>query len=493
LNRSSGILLHPTSLPGSFGIGDFGAEAREFVDFLAAAGQRLWQCLPLGPTGFGNSPYQSLSAFAGNTLLIDPRQLIVDGLLTPQDLAHAEFPEDHVEFERVRQFKDELLRKTYENFKRELSSKRRAEFEAFCELSAWWLDDYALFRALKAAQGGRAWTDWDRDLAERQPAALARARVELQDHITAQKVFQFLFFRQWKALRDYCHKRGVRVIGDLPIFVAHDSVDVWINPRWFKLGQNGRPIVVAGVPPDYYSATGQVWNSPLYDWDQMRADGFTFWISRVRAALQIADLVRIDHFRGFVACWEIPAGSTNAAGGRWVDAPGWELFAAVRGALGDLPMVAEDLGDITAEVNTLRDALGFPGMRVMQFGFTGDLNNIHLPQNYPSNIVTYTGTHDSDTTIGWFNQLSDQQREFCLQYLHSDGHEIHWDCIAAALASAADTAIAPLQDLLGLGSEARMNVPNSPDGNWIWRYTREHLTDGICGRLSEMTKLYGRS
>ena len=460
---------------------------------ILATKRARWQVLPLGPTGYGNSPYQSLSAFAGNTLLIDPRQLIAEGLLAMEDVAPPKFREDFIEFSAAQEFKDELLGKAFENFKRESSSSLRNEFAEFCELSASWLDDYALFRALKNENGGSEWTNWDRQLSERQPAALKNARVELHYHIAAQKFFQFLFFRQWRALRDYCHQRGVRVIGDLSIFVAHDSVDVWVNPDQFKLDREGRPLVVAGVPPDYYSASGQVWNSPLYDWDRMLAGGFTFWISRFRAALQMADIVRIDHFRGFAACWEIPAGATNAAGGRWVHTPGWELFAAVRDALGDLPIVAEDLGDITADVSALRDALGFPGMRVMQFGFIGDPNNIHLPHNYPRNVVAYTGTHDSSTTVGWFRQLGDQQRKFCMQYLRSDGHEINWDCIAAASASAADTAITPLQDLLGLGSEARMNVPNSSIGNWTWRYARRLLTDDIGARLNGLTELHGRS
>jgi len=492
LSKSSGILLHPTSLPGSFGIGDFGDEARAFIDFLADAGQHLWQVLPLGPTGYGNSPYQSLSAFAGNTLLIDPRQLTADGLLTPEDMAHPDFPEDYIEFEAVRKFKDEMLGKAYENFKREASSNLREEFETFCELSAWWLDDYAMFRALKDAQGGREWTAWDRDLSERRPAALEKAHVELHDPIAAQKFFQFLFFRQWKALRDYSHTRDIRIIGDLPIFVAHDSADVWAHREYFQLDETGKPTLVAGVPPDYFSATGQLWGNPVYEWEHLRARGFDWWIDRVRFALEQFDFLRIDHFRGFAACWEIPDGDKTAERGRWVEAPGKELFTAIGSALGDLPIIAEDLGEITPDVYELLDLLGFPGMRVMQFGFGDDLNNLHLPHNYPRNVVAYTATHDSDTTVSWFNHLADHEKEFCLRYLHSDGKAINWDLIDAVLASDAETAIIPLQDVLGLGTEARMNLPNSLLGNWIWRYGRNSLNERHGERLRALAGSYGR-
>lgn len=493
LSRSSGILLHPTSLPGSFGIGDFGDEARAFVDFLAASGQRLWQVLPLGPTGDGNSPYQGLSAFAGNTLLIDPDRLVADGLLATEDLEAApSFNGELVDYAQVQAFKSALLWKAFENFKHQAAGVLGQRFAGFCEHSSRWLDDYSLFCALKDAHGGVQWTDWDAALANREPAALAEAGGKLRKEIDAHKFFQFLFFEQWNALRNYCHQRGVRVIGDLPIFVAHDSADVWVNPAQFKLDRNGRPPVVAGVPPDYYSATGQVWNSPLYDWDHMLADGFTFWISKLRAALQLADIVRIDHFRGFAACWEIPAGATNAIGGQWVATPGKELFRALRLALGNLPIIAEDLGEITPDVTALLDSFGFPGMRVMQFGFGRDLSDIHLPHNYSKNVVAYTATHDSNTTLGWFDQIGDQERAFCLQYLNSDGKEIHWDFINALLASAAEMVIVPLQDVLGLGSEARMNVPNTSTGNWAWRYRPGELVDEIGRRLKQSTELHRR-
>lgn len=493
MSRSSGILLHPTSLPGSFGIGDFGDEARAFIDFLTAAGQHLWQVLPLGPTGPDGSPYNSYSAFAGNTLLISPQQLAEEGLLTRDSLeCLPSFEVGRVNLGLVQSFKDRLLQKAYAEFRQTNNSQRSYDFEVFSHNHSAWLEDYALFRALKDAYGGKAWTEWDAPLARRDRAALAQARHVLGEQIEAQKFYQFIFFRQWGRLRAYCNQKGVRIIGDIPIFVAHDSADVWTNPDQFKVDHDGRQTVVAGVPPDYYSATGQVWGNPLYNWERMREDGFKYWISRVRATLQMAEIVRIDHFRGFAACWEIPAGDMTATGGQWVDTPGKELFSALRSALGDLPIIAEDLGDLTPNVTSLLDALGFPGMRVMQFGFGGDLNDIHLPHNYSRNLVAYTATHDSNTTVGWFNQAGDDEKDFCLRYLGSDGTEIHWDFIKAASASVADTVIIPLQDVLGLGSEARMNLPNSGVGNWTWRYRSGGPTDETSRRLKKLAELCGR-
>lgn len=493
-NRSSGILLHPTSLPGKFGLGDFGDEARAFVDFLAASGQRLWQVLPLAATGFGDSPYQSLSAFAGNTLLVDPRQFVSDGLLNPDDLAAPEFPRDRVAFADVRRFKEGLLKQAFANFIRDPPFALSQELSDFCELSTWWLDDYALFCALKEANDGRAWSDWDSGLAERQPAALENARAQLREQIAAQKFFQFFFFRQWRELRDYCHARDVNIIGDLSIFVAHDSADVWAHREYFRLDERGHSTVVAGVPPDYFSSTGQLWGNPLYNWQQMEADGFRWWIDRVRFALSQFDRLRVDHFRGFAACWEIPAGEPTAENGRWMPAPGQKLFRALGAALGELPIIAENLGVITPDVESLRAEFGFPGMRVLQFAFDSDTANTHLPHNYSQDTVVYTGTHDNDTTAGWFASLTeDKPREFCLEYLKCDGREIHRDFIRAALASVAVTAIIPLQDVLGLGSEARMNLPASESGNWAWRCQPELITDEITEELKRLTMLYGRS
>ncbi|HEY0384725.1 MAG TPA: 4-alpha-glucanotransferase [Pyrinomonadaceae bacterium] len=502
--RSSGILLHPTSLPGKFGIGDLGSAAHAFVDFLAASGQSLWQVLPLGPTGYGDSPYQCFSAFAGNTLLISPEQLMQEGLLAATDLSGAPvFSSERVDFGEVIKFKHALLAKTFESFRRTTNTGLRSDFETFCQQAASWLDDYALFRALKDAQAGRAWNEWDSALVRREPAAIARAREELREQIDAQKFYQYLFFKQWAALKAYCHASGIQLIGDIPIFVARDSADVWTNPEQFKLDQKGNPVVVAGVPPDYFSATGQLWGNPIYNWERMRADGFQWWLKRVRATLEIYDIVRIDHFRGFAASWEVPGADRTAERGRWVQVPGRELFAAIKSALGDLPIIAEDLGVITPDVEALRDDFGFPGMRILQFGFGGDSLNLDLPHNYIRNIVVYTGTHDNDTIAGWFESEAgagstrdaaqvERERQFCLDYLNADGREIHWDFIRAVLASVADTAIVPLQDLLGLGTQARMNLPASTNGNWAWRYRADALTEKLSARLRHLTELYGR-
>jgi len=503
--RSSGILLHPTSLPGRFGIGDLSDEAYRFADFLVKSGQSLWQVLPLGPTGYGDSPYACYSAFAGNALLVSPQKLFEGGLLTRTDLDEIpSLPSERIDFDQVHKTKDSLLDKAFARYQQTKQAELRSAFENFTEQNSFWLDDYALFRALKRAQGGAAWHEWESSLARREPDALARARVELHDKVEAHKFFQFLFFDQWFALKAYCNGRGIKLIGDIPIFVALDSVDVWTNPDQFKLDRNGRPIVVAGVPPDYFSTTGQFWGNPLYDWDRMLADGFRWWVERVRSSLRTVDIARIDHFRGFAACWEIPGGDTTAENGRWVETPGRELFTTIRHALGELPIIAEDLGVITPDVEELRDSFGFPGMRVLQFGFSSDEKNIDLPHNYHSNVVVYTGTHDNDTTVGWFNSVAGEgstrtaeqissERDFCLKYLNTEGAEIHWDFIRAALESVADTAIVPLQDVLGLGSEARMNLPNSNQGNWTWRFDEQALTEAHADRLRELSEKYGRT
>ena len=502
--RASGILLHPTSLPGRFGIGDLGPEAYRFADFLVAGGQSLWQVLPLGPTGYGDSPYACYSAFAGNTLLVSPERLFEKGLLARSDLdEYPSMPSGPIDFARVHELKDDLLNKAFARYQRSTDTEFRSAFETFAEQNTSWLNDYALFRALKTAHGGRSWHEWDRPLIRRESDALARARINLHDQIEAHKFFQFLFFQQWFDLKAYCNSRGISLIGDIPIFVAQDSADVWTNPDQFKLDEDGRPVVVAGVPPDYFSATGQYWGNPLYNWDRMLADGFKWWIERVRASLQTVDIARIDHFRGFAACWEIPGGDSTAERGRWVEAPGRQLFTAIRNALGDLPIIAEDLGVITPDVERLRDGFGFPGMRILQFGFSSDTKNIDLPHNYHRNVAVYTGTHDNDTTVGWFNSVAgagstrtaeqiSAERTFCLKYLNTEGSEIHWDLIRAVLQSVADTAVVPLQDLLGLGNEARMNLPNSTTGNWTWRYESIALTRDHADRLRALTETYGR-
>ncbi|MEK6301684.1 MAG: 4-alpha-glucanotransferase [Acidobacteriota bacterium] len=505
LPRSSGILLHPTSLPGRFGIGDFGSEAYRFVDFLAESGQSLWQILPLGPTGFGNSPYQCFSAFAGKTTLISPERLIEYGLLSANDLVSApKFSNERVEFGPVIEWKNALLARAFENFKRGSGASLRREVEGFSEAESLWLDDYAFYRAIKDAHGGAAWNNWNRELVKRDPKALASARTRLREDIEAHKFFQFLFFKQWSELKHYSANKGVSIIGDMPIFVAYDSADVWIHPELFKLNKEGSPTVVAGVPPDYFSKTGQLWGNPLYDWERMRATGFLWWIERVRAALRMTDLIRIDHFRGFAACWEVPFGDKTAEHGKWVPVPGTELFAALKKEFGELPIIAEDLGVITPDVEALRDGLGLPGMRVLQFAFGGDSTDQHLPHNYARHTTVYTGTHDSDTVVGWFNSKAgvgstrdkaqvNRERDYCLKYLNSTGRDVHWDFIRAALSSVADVAIVPLQDVLGLDSSARMNLPASERGNWGWRFKAGALTPALSEKLSEMTSAYGRN
>jgi 4-alpha-glucanotransferase len=497
--RLSGVLLHPTSFPGPYGIGDLGPEAYKFVDFLVAAGQSLWQVLPLGPTGYGDSPYACYSAFAGNTLLVSPERLVNEGLLGEQDLTHRRDAEvtQRINFGEAHQYKEQVLREAYESYTKTTDTSLRSAFETFAQQHADWLEDYALFRALKDAHGGVAWNEWG-------PTALDRARDELHVEVEAHMFYQFLFFRQWFALKTYANERGIHVVGDLPIFVAHDSADVWTNPDQFKLDKNGKPIVVAGVPPDYFSSTGQLWGNPLYNWERMLADGFKWWIERVRATLTVVDIARVDHFRGFAACWEIPGGDKTAERGQWVEAPGKELFTAIRKTLGELPIIAEDLGVITPDVVALREEFGFPGMRILQFGFGGDSKNIDLPHNYVPNVVAYTGTHDNDTTVGWFHSVAgegstrtaeqiERERKFCMDYLNTDGEEIQWDFIRGVLGSVANTAIVPLQDLLGLGTEARMNLPNSTEGNWAWRYKPGALTDKIGARLKKLSELYGRN
>jgi 4-alpha-glucanotransferase len=503
-SRASGILLHPTSLPGRFGIGDLGNEAYRFVDFLAASDQKLWQVLPLGPTGYGDSPYQGLSALAGNTLLISPERLVEDGLLSSEDIEHGlRTRADRVNFGRVIRYKKRLLEDAFANFKRTTDAALRADFFAFTGDNAEWLEGYALFRALKDAHGGAMWSQWETSLAAREATAIAAARESLRDRIEAEKFAQFIFFRQWSALKAYANIRGVKIIGDMPIFVAYDSADVWVNPDLFKLDSQRKPVVVAGVPPDYFSQTGQLWGNPLYDWDRHRESGFEWWIARMRAAFKVVDRLRVDHFRGFAACWEVPFGDATAERGQWVEVPGRELFVALEDALGRLPIIAEDLGVITPDVEALRDRFGFPGMRILQFAFRADSTSIDLPHNYVPNSVVYTGTHDNDTTVGWFNSRAgrgstrdateiERERAFCMKYLKTRGRQINWDLIQAALQSVSDTAIIPLQDVLGLDSRSRMNLPASQEGNWAWRCRTGALNEELIGKLKELTNFYNR-
>ncbi|BAY09072.1 4-alpha-glucanotransferase [Calothrix sp. NIES-2098] len=494
--RSSGILLHPTSFPSRFGIGDLGLEAYSFIDFLKDSYQQYWQVLPLGPTGYGNSPYACYSAMAGNPLLISPEQLKEQGLLTEDDFANLPgFDSSKVDYEQVKPFKIELLKKACENFKTKATPLQQKEFAGFCHSKAYWLDDYALFMALKDTHEGSSWHTWEPDLVKREPQAIDRAQRELTAEIFFHKFIQFEFFRQWSELKTYANMSGIRIIGDIPIYVAHDSSDVWANPHIFCLDEEtGEPALMAGVPPDYFSATGQLWGNPVYNWEELEKQDFKWWLGRFQAMLDYVDVIRIDHFRGFEAYWAVEKGEETAVNGEWLKAPGEELFETIKQKLGTLPVLAEDLGVITPEVEALRDNFEFPGMKVLQFAFGSDPANPFLPFNYPRNAVVYTGTHDNDTTLGWYNQASDWEKQNLLLYLGCVSPEgIHWDLIRLALSSIANQAIIPLQDVLGLGTEARMNFPSVAEGNWEWRYQPEALTEDLGQRLKILTTLYGRA
>jgi 4-alpha-glucanotransferase len=502
--RASGILLHPTSLPGPFGIGDLGREAYQFANFLVGAGQSLWQMLPVGPAGFGNLPYQTVSVFAGNPLLISLETLTNEGLLESRDLrATPTFPEDTVDFEAVISFKSSFLKKSYKTFESRATDAERQEFETFRQQNASWLPTYSLFMALREAHHLAVWNTWEPDIRDRRPQAIQHWGQKLADEIRNHQYQQYQFFKQWGQLQKYCHERGIRLVGDMPIFVALDSAEVWSHPEMFYLDEKGQPTVVAGVPPDYFSKTGQLWGNPLYRWDVMAKDNYGWWIERFRAITRMFDIVRLDHFRGFEKYWEVPGTATTAIKGRWVSGPGAKFFEVVHQVLGELPIIAEDLGMITPEVHALRDLLKFPGMRVLQFAFSGDPKNTHLPHNYPRNCVVYTGTHDNTTTVGWYRGEDigntteskverERDRKMALKYLGTDGREINWDFIRLSLMSVADTAIIPLQDILGLGGQARMNIPGTTKDNWRWRFRPDMLSDEARERLREMTGLYGR-
>jgi 4-alpha-glucanotransferase len=491
--RRSGVLLHPSSLPGQWAIGDLGDEAHEFLDWLERAGQSLWQLLPLGPTGAGNSPYGALSSFAGNPLLISPALLYREGLLAQSDLPDvAPQARGHVDFRVATEEKRGVLRHAWMNFRR-LGGDFSERFEAFCSSGeqAFWLDDWTLFRALKDRFGDAAWADWDRELAFRDPAAIATARRELADELEFHAFVQWIFHRQWDALRSDAARRGITFVGDLPIYVAWDSADCWANRELFHLDDDGHHTLVAGVPPDYFSRTGQRWGNPLYRWDRMKADGYAWWLHRLRTNLDFADVIRLDHFRGFASYWEIEATEETAVNGRWVPGPGTEFFEIVGRTLGDLPLIAEDLGVITDEVTELLEATGLPGMKVLQFGF-GAVDSSHAPHNHEPNSVVYTGTHDNDTSRGWFASAGHEERDRALAYLGGNEESIHWTMMRAAETSVARWAIIPTQDVLGLGTEARMNVPGVADGNWSWRARPEAFDEASAEMLEWVTVLGGR-
>lgn len=488
--RAAGILLHPTSLPGPNGIGDLGPEAHRFLDVLAQTGMKIWQVLPLGPTGYGDSPYQCFSAFAGNPLLI-----YVAGSGGTGD---GDFPAHTVAFDRVIPHRKARLRAALDRFTPD------ATYRAFVVQEHDWLEDYALFMALKEAHGGVSWTEWETGAAQRDAEALDRWRGKLAESIERIRREQYFFFTQFEALKQGAADRGIQLMGDLPIYVAHDSADVWANRSLFKLKPDGTLIVQAGVPPDYFSATGQLWGNPIYDWDALAAEGYAWWIRRMRAAFRMYDLVRIDHFRGFEAYWEVPGDAVTAEHGRWAPGPGGALFEAIIDALGPLPIVAENLGLITPAVEALREQFGFPGMSILQFAFGGDGQAKEFqPHTFPRERVVYTGTHDNDTTMGWWTSTGEgdstrdpgevaREKDYARRYLGTNDPEMNWVLIRTALASVANTVLVPMQDVLGLGSEARMNLPGRQSGNWGFRFTWEQVTPEITSRLRALVDLYDR-
>lgn len=493
--RSSGVLLHLTSLPSPHGSGDLGPAAYHFIDWLHAAGQSVWQFLPLGGIGLGGSPYMSSSAFAGNVLLIDLSELHRRGWLEADDLvAQDGLSDERVQFDRVIPYRMERLRRAAARFETTATPQERADLAAFQAAQAVWLDDYALFMALSEHYGERLWNTWDAALAQRQPEALQQARAQHAERVAFWTFAQWCFFRQWAALRAYAHDKGVRLMGDMPIFISLNSADVWARPDLFQLDANGHPTVVAGVPPDYFSATGQRWGNPHYRWAAHEAEGFAWWIARLRATFELVDWVRVDHFRGFESCWEIPADEPTAIGGRWVQAPGVALFEAVSKALGPLPIIAEDLGVITPEVTALRQRFGFPGMRILHFawGQNDGGDNAYLPHNYTHDTVVYPGTHDNDTSEGWWATAPEAVRHHLREYLACDGGDIAWTLIRAASASVADIALFALQDVLRLDGTQRMNTPGTAQGNWTWRFTWDQVQPGHAAGLLRFGQLYNR-
>ncbi len=493
--RSAGILLHPTSLPGKFGIGDLGSEAYKFIDFLKEAGQTLWQVFPLGPTGYGDSPYQCFSAFAGNPLLISPEKLKEDGLLSDDDLkSPIQSDQKRIDYGQVIDYKKSILKKAYINF-RGNSNSIEEEFKKFCETQKEWLDDFALFMSLKDHHGGAVWSSWEKGLVQRDKKVLADWENKLSDDIQYQKFIQFSFFKQWDSVRNYANEKGIKIIGDMPIFIAYDSSDLWANKELFTVDEEGKLTFVAGVPPDYFSETGQLWGNPLYKWDEMEKDDFLWWRKRFSSLFQLVDIVRIDHFRGFEAYWKIPGGEKTAQKGKWTKAPGEKLFNTLKKHLGELPILAEDLGVITPPVEALRDQFGFPGMKVLQFAFGTKMETKFLPHNFIPNCLVYTGTHDNDTTRAYFEKEKEKDGdifEHAQKYLNYYGNDILSELIRVAYASVANIVIIPMQDILNLGADARMNFPSTTGGNWSWRFTWDQIDENLSKHYNGLTQLYER-
>ncbi len=487
--RLSGVLLHPTSLPSPYGIGDLGKGAYDFIDFLKKSGQHLWQTLPLTPTGFGDSPYQGFSAFAGQPLLISPEDLVEMELVTEEELKDAPQNDvDMVHYGEVISWKNKILKLAFTRF------KETKEYAAFVKAHAYWLEDYALYMSCKEFHEGRAWLEWEKEYRNPTTEAKAKMKVQFQQEMKYYYFVQYIFYKEWEAVKVYAAENEIEIIGDMPLFVSLDSADVWANQGLFQLDTKGYPIVVAGVPPDYFSATGQLWGNPLYNWKAHQKDGFKWWIARVRHQLQLTDYLRIDHFRGLESYWAVPYGDENAIGGKWVKAPGKALFTAIEKELGKgLPIIAEDLGIITPEVEALRDAFNFPGMKVLQFAFDATDESSFLPHQFTStNCVCYTGTHDNNTTKGWYAEATEYSRDKVRRYMNTDGNSVHWDFLRTCFGTIATYAVVPMQDILGIGKDGRMNTPGEAMDNWSWRYRKEALTEGLAEGLCKVTQLYGR-
>lgn len=491
--RSCGCLVHPTSFPGKYGMGDFGFEARTFIDFLERTHQTIWQVLPLTPTGYGNSPYASYSAFAGNVYLISPDILHKKGLLTQKEIEDIQLPSGlSADYEASFQNKDKVYKLASDRFYKNLEKEEKQAFNAFKKQNEHWLDDYVLFMACSLHYNKQPWNTWDKDIAQRKPKALKAYREKFSEEIKLQYWLQFEFNNQWNDLKKYANDRRIRVVGDIPIFVDHNSADVWANPKYFEVDKQGNRQLVAGVPPDYFSKTGQLWGNPLYKWDELEKDGFSWWVDRFKHMFNACDAIRVDHFRGFDAYWEVEASQKTAEVGKWVDGPGEKLFDTILEKCGELPIIAEDLGFMTEGVQKLRDKYNFPGMKIIQFAFDSDSTNSFLPHNYSQNSVAYSGTHDNDTALGWYNTTNDEEQHRARTYTRSSGENIHWEFIRLGMLSVSDQAIFPLQDYMGLDSTHRMNIPGTSSGNWLWRYTQEMLDKVDEGQIQHLTELSNR-
>ncbi len=492
-NRKTGILVHPTSFPSKYGIGDLGSGAYDFINFAEASGCKIWQVLPIGPTGYGDSPYQSFSSYAGQPLIISPEKLIDNGLISEGEIEIKEWDPRKVDYGEVIPYKFSILNKAYENFKKSDDKDFLKAYDAFCKSHKLWLDDYALFMASKDYHGGIVWNEWDKEIAFPDKKSKKKWTKKLADKLEYYKFIQFLFFKQWLDLKEYANNKGIKIIGDTPIFVAYDSADVWTEKDLFYLDEKGYPEVVAGVPPDYFSETGQLWGNPLYKWENHKKDNYKWWTNKIKHSLELVDILRIDHFRGFDAYWTVKYGSETAIDGVWNAGPSKDLFEKIEKKLGKgLPIIAEDLGIITKSVEELRDAFNFPGMRILQFAFEGLEENPHLPHHYTKNSICYTGTHDNDTTLGWYFSLNEAGKDKIRRYLNVDGNNIVWDFIRMAIASSSDTAVIPIQDLFALGSEGRMNTPGVASDNWQFRFTYDMLHSDIKEHLLYLNKLFGR-